>query len=330
MGFFTLYLRRIAKPAALFALSCAIFAVSFALFKIKLNVIVYPLILCIAAAMFFLIFDFISVRKKYRTLLELKKNPSLSAYSAPGAASPAEAGYLGLAISLAEEKAGAEKAASAREDELKEYYTAWVHQIKTPIASMNLTLQGEDTPVSRSLSADLFRIEQYVEMVLTYLRLGNDSTDFVIRSSRIDDIVRQSLRRFSGEFISRKINLRYEASDVEVLTDEKWLAFVVEQILSNALKYTPEGGTVSIAMPTEDTLCIRDTGIGIAAEDLPRIFEKGFTGYNGRAHRRASGIGLFLCKRICDNLNLGLSVSSEPGCGTEVRISFDMSGRIFE
>lgn len=330
MGFFTLYLRRIVKPAALFVLSCAIFAISLSLFKIRLYVIIYPLMLSTAAAILFLLFDFISSKKKYRTLIELKKNPSSSVYSVPGAASPAEAGYLGLALSLAEEKAEAEISASAREDELKEYYTAWVHQIKTPIASMNLILQGEDTPVSRSLSADLFRIEQYVEMVLTYLRLGNDSTDYVIRSSRIDDIVRQSLRRFSGEFINRRINLHYEASEVEVLTDEKWLAFVVEQILSNALKYTPEGGTVTIDMAAEDTLCIRDTGIGIAAEDLPRIFEKGFTGYNGRAHRRASGIGLFLCKRICDNLNLGLSVSSEPGCGTEVRISFDMSGRIFE
>ena len=330
MLFIGLYLRRIARSAALFAIVCAIFVAALVLSGVRFGVIVYPLILCAAVGAAFLVFDFISARKKYRTLLDVKKNTLLRPEEVPAASTPAEEGFRTLAAVMAEEKAHSEAKAAAQKSEMTEYYTAWVHQIKTPISSMNLTLQGEDTPVSRTLSADLFRIEQYVEMVLTYLRLGSDSTDFVIRPVSLDGIVRQSVRRFSGEFINRKIALHYEAPETEVVTDEKWLAFVVEQILSNALKYTPEGGDITVSMTGGDTLSIRDTGIGIAQEDLPRIFEKGFTGYNGRSHRRASGIGLFLCKRICDSLGHGLSVSSEPGSGTEVRITFDMQRRTFE
>ena len=165
-----------------------------------------------------------------------------------------------------------------------DYFSAWAHQIKTPIASMGLKLQKEDSALSRRLRGDLNRIEQYVDMAMTYLRL--------------------------------------EPMENTVLTDEKWLSFIVEQLLSNALKYTP-AGEISIYTQTPDTLVIRDTGIGIAPEDLPRIFEKGFTGYNGRSDKKASGIGLYLCKRVCDRLGHELSVESEPGKGTAVFLKLD-------
>ena len=132
------------------------------------------------------------------------------------------------------------------------------------------------------------------------------------------------MKKFSGEFISRKIGLSYEKIEEDVLTDEKWLSFVVEQVLSNALKYTMTG-TVSIYMEEPHILCIRDTGIGIAPEDLPRIFEKGYTGYNGRMDKKASGIGLYLCRRICDNLGHRIWAQSEPDKGTTIRI--DVSHR---
>ena len=168
--------------------------------------------------------------------------------------------------------------------------------------------------------ADLFRIEQYVEMVLMYLRLDSDSSDYVIKEHEIGSIVKAAVKKFSGEFISRKISLDMKKIDGTVITDDKWLSFVIEQVISNALKYTPKG-TISIYMEEPKILCIKDTGIGIAPEDLPRIFEKGYTGYNGRADKKASGIGLYLCKRICTNLGHQISAVSEPDRGTLIRIS---------
>ena len=188
---------------------------------------------------------------------------------------------------------------------------------------MRLTLQNEDSELSRRLSEDLLRIEQYVEMVLCYLRLDSSSTDYVFQEYDLDSIVKQAVRKFAGQFIRRKIRLDYQPLHTRVVTDEKWLLFVVEQVLSNALKYTPAAGTVTIDLEEPKTLCIRDTGIGIAPEDLPRVFEKGYTGYNGRNDKKASGIGLYLCRRICKNLNHVISVDSSLDSGTVVRIRLE-------
>ena len=198
-----------------------------------------------------------------------------------------------------------------------DYFSAWAHQIKTPIAAMGLKLQNEDSPLARGLRGDLNRIAQYVEMAMTYLRLDAETGDYVLKTQALDPIIRGAVRRFAGEFIDRKLRLRLQETGQMVLTDEKWLSFVLEQLLSNALKYTP-GGEISIFWQEPDTLVIRDTGIGIAPEDLPRIFEKGFTGYNGRSDKKASGIGLYLCKRVCDRLGHGISIASALGEGTTV------------
>lgn len=205
--------------------------------------------------------------------------------------------------------------------DMVDYYTMWVHQIKTPIASMHLILQKEDSEDSRRLRAELFRVEQYVQMVLCFLRLDSDFTDYVIKEYRVDDIIRPAVRRLAPQFIMKKLSLEYEQTDEVALTNEKWLSFVVEQVLSNAVKYT-SAGSISIKCDG-DRLVISDTGIGIAAEDLPRIFDKGYTGFNGRADRKASGIGLYLCRRICDNLGHSIKVESVPGHGTTIIIGLE-------
>ena len=190
-------------------------------------------------------------------------------------------------------------------------------------------LQGQDDPAARRLRAELGRVEQYVEMVLTYLRLHEGGSDYVIRSYSVDDIVRPAVRRFAGEFIDRRIALDYVPVGRAVVTDEKWLRFVVEQVLSNALKYTPEGGRIAITWQ-EDGLCITDTGIGIAPEDLPRVFEMGYTGTNGRIDRHASGIGLYLCRRICQNLGHTITARSAMGQGTTVYIGLKRREGVLE
>jgi hypothetical protein len=163
------------------------------------------------------------------------------------------------------------------------------------------------------------KIEQYVEMVLGYLRLGSESTDYVFRDCGLDALLRQSVRKYARLFILKKISLDFQETGKTVLTDEKWLCFVIEQLLSNAVKYTPEGGRVRI-YGDGDTLVIADSGIGIRPEDLPRVFEKGFTGFNGREDKKSTGIGLYLCRQVLDRLGHDISIASRPGQGTLVRL----------
>jgi hypothetical protein len=236
----------------------------------------------------------------------------------PESDSPNEKQYQEIIRSLCKKDRDKQTEFAEKYNDLLDYYTAWTHQIKTPIAAMKLSFQNEDSSLSRQSLNELKRVEQYVDMALTYLKLNSDDIDYVIKEHELDDIIRQAIRNFAGEFIARRIGLEYTSVQFRVLTDDKWLVFVIEQILSNALKYTNEG-LIKIYMDGS-VLCISDTGIGIDEADIPRIFEKGFTGYNGRRDKRASGIGLYLCKRICDNLSHGISVESKVGRGTTIKI----------
>ena len=206
-----------------------------------------------------------------------------------------------------------------------DYYSLWAHQIKTPIAAMRLILQSEESQANEELLEQLFRVEQYVEMVLQYLRMESESSDLLIKRYSLDSIVKQAVKKYAKSFIRKKIKLNYEDLSYSVITDEKWLVFVIEQILSNSLKYT-SSGSISIYMDKElpDTLVIEDTGIGIQEEDIPRVFEKGFTGYNGRADKKSTGIGLYLCKRIIKKLSHTIAIESTIGKGTKVKIGLDM------
>lgn len=196
----------------------------------------------------------------------------------------------------------------------EDYITVWVHQIKTPIAVMRMTLSDSETEEGRRSLAELFRIEQYIDMMLQYIRLSSDSNDLVIREYSLDELIRQSVRKFAPQFVLRKIGLNYEIVDGTIVTDAKWFSCILDQFLSNAVKYTREG-SVSITYDGEG-LHIADTGIGIAAEDLPRIFEKGYTGINGRAEQRSSGLGLYLARLAADKLALEISAESKPGKGS--------------
>ena len=304
---------------AVFLLFFLIFWLSFTLYHLPVEAVVYPMLLCLVLGCGFLIGGYLRARKRHALLCRIRTMADAGEAEFPSADTAAEADYRQIIRLLCEEQRAYRTEQSRRNADMIDYYTVWAHQIKTPIASMRLHLQNEDSALSRALSADLFRVEQYAEMVLTFLRLDSASTDYVFREYDLDAIVRQAVKKFAGEFIRRKLTLVYEPLHDTVITDEKWLSFVIEQVLSNALKYT-KSGTITITEEPEKRLCIRDTGIGIAPEDLPRIFENGFTGYNGRADRRASGIGLYLCRRICTRLGHTITAASVVDVGTTITI----------
>ena len=296
----------------------------FTLYKLPPSSVGYSLLLCSFITFIFIVTDYISFIKKHRALKILKENISISNEHMPNPTNIIEKDYQDLIEALFKANKKITTEVNSKYADMADYYTLWIHQIKTPISAMRLILQSSNMPDNCELSAELQKIEGYAQMVLSYLRLESDSTDYIIRKYSLDKIIKQAVRKYSSQFIRKKIRLKYQSIDVNVLTDEKWLLFVVEQILSNALKYTNSGGEISIYLKPGQVLCIKDSGIGIASDDLPRIFEKGFTGYNGRTDKKASGIGLYLCRRICTKLGHQITATSESGIGTE--ITLDLSG----
>ena len=319
---FGAYVRENRKVVIALTVYTAVFALIFWLYRLPLGAVGDAALVCLFLLLVWFAVDYRRFAVRLRLLRRLEQEITLSTEQLPEPDGALEAQYQALVRALDADRRAQMTRSQRSYQDLVEYYTVWAHQIKTPIAAMRLRLQSEDSDSSRRLLADLGRIEQYVEMVLTYLRLEGEGTDYVFREAKLDDVVRPALRRFAGEFIARRLTLDYTPTDVRVFTDEKWLSFVIEQVLSNALKYTPQGG-VSVYVEEPKTLCIRDTGIGIAPEDLPRVFERSYTGLQGRADKRASGIGLYLCRRICRNLGHTITAESRPGEGTTVRIKLE-------
>ena len=289
----------------------------------------YPAFVCTVLGLLFLISGIRREWLRHRRLEELGRLPSALQESFPEPITVEDRDYQQIISRLCEEQKQLETQMNLRYSDMIDYYTVWAHQIKTPIASMRLNLQNQDSEFARRILEDLARIERYVEMVMGYLRLDSDFTDYVIREYDLDEIVKQTVKKFAGQFMRKKLQLDYRPLHTRAVTDEKWLQFVLEQVISNSLKYT-ESGRITIEMESDAMakeagdaiLCIRDTGIGIAPEDIPRIFEKGYTGYNGRSDKKASGIGLYLCRRICDNLGHVITANSSLENGTVIRIRF--------
>jgi signal transduction histidine kinase len=325
--FWRQWLRSRLQALGLFCLCCAVFAAAFRLYGLPLGAVAYPALLCAVLWLLFALLRGAKAARKHKNLSAL--TAALTEDMLPVPETVEDGDYKRIIVLLQEARQRQEAEAGRKYDAMVEYYTLWAHQIKTPIAAMRLTLQNEDSPLSRRLTAELGRVERYVEMVMAYLRLDGSGTDYVLRETELDPLLRAAVKKFSGEFIDRRLALDLRPTGLRVLTDEKWLAFVLEQLLSNALKYTLSG-TISLYAEAPAILCIRDTGIGIAPEDLPRVFEPGYTGLNGRADKHASGLGLWLCRRVCQNLGHGISITSEPGKGTEVRLDLSRKDRRVE
>lgn len=222
-----------------------------------------------------------------------------------------------------------EQQASAEEKQLNmdRYYSMWSHQIKTPIAGIHLLLQ-EDELDSSAVNRELHRIEQYVDTILWYQRLNRGGNDFVLKEVDVEEVVKATLKQNVALLMRPGIKIELKLQPYHATTDAKWLGFVVEQLLSNAVKYTPNG-TVAVRMeetPEKVFVHIQDTGIGIRPEDLPRIFEWGYTGINGHDNKKSTGIGLALCKEAMDRLGHQLLIDSKLGVGTTVTIGLAKRG----
>lgn len=328
---FGAYLQRNIAAIITAFISIGIFLMIFSLYSLPSEAIGYAAVLTGVVIFIIGLIGFAKFYRRHTRLKELRHSITVSDIIFPLSKDLIEKDYQELITIIDINRTEIINEKDKAFTDMVDYYTIWAHQIKTPIAAMRLLLQSEQTDTNSELLEQLFKVEQYVEMVLQYLRMESMSSDLMFKRYSLDDIIKQAVRKYSKSFIRKKIKLNYTDVNCIVLTDEKWLVFVIEQILSNALKYTHEG-EISIYMDEDlpKTLVIEDMGIGIEQEDLPRVFEKGFTGYNGRADKKSTGIGLYLCKRILNKLSHTITIASAVGKGTKVKIGLDVNDIVGE
>lgn len=215
------------------------------------------------------------------------------------------------------------------QSEYKEYIETWVHEIKTPIASTRLIIENNENEITKNINYEIRKIEDYIEQVLYYSRSNDVSKDYIIKEISLASVVRNTIRKNSRDFISKRISVDIEAVKGSVYSDAKWLEFILNQIIGNSIKYSSEkNGKVkvySVINENNIVLTIEDNGIGIVDKDINRVFDKGFTGENGRKLGKSTGIGLYLCKKLSEQLGLGLTLSSKAGDGTKVNIIFPLN-----
>lgn len=315
------YCRTIRKSVLLFFLCFVIVAAVLFLYELPVEAALYGAILCMIAGIAFFFYGYYNYVKRRKNLWEVQKNLPVDLQKLLPPSNTNEEKYQELLEDMNRLRMAAESHKQRLYGELTDYYTMWVHQIKTPIAALRLILQ-EDAQTNRTALAELFKVEQYVEMVLGYLRTEDMASDMRFQECSLDKIIREQIHKYAGIFIGKKLALEYEGTEERVLTDPKWLGFVIGQILSNALKYTKTGKIrIFLSESRPHTLVIADTGLGIRPEDLPRVFQKGFTGYNGRKEERSTGIGLYLSRKIMKKLQHEISIESVWGEGTSVYLN---------
>lgn len=307
--------------------------------------VVYAAVLDAILLLITALIGFFRYSSKVKALSNALKRPVEEQAQLPEATDDVEILYHRLLENQSIARSESESSAAIRQSRMRDYYSMWVHQIKTPISAMKLLLEAEREELGllicdeeqqaslkelsdnvASFEDELFRIEEYVSMALQYQRVSSTENDFVLEKVSLDGVIRDTIKKYAKVMIRRHIGINYSGTGQEVYTDGKWLAFMLEQILSNAIKYTPQGVVTIETAEEKDRffITIKDTGIGIKAEDLPRVFEKGYTGYNGHADKKATGIGLYLCRQMADKLGHTIRMESEIGKGTKVWIGFDL------
>ena len=314
------YLKKNIKVYILFIVFIFIFFIMFYLYNLPLEALIYTGSFCFLAALIASISDYANYKESYKKLNFLEQNILNDLDALPKSLDIRIDYYHKIIEKLYEELEKLTQENRQKNTDMVDYYSMWVHQIKTPIAAMNFLLDNEEVD-QKILQQELFKIERYVEMVLTYIRLDSISSDYVITKINLDEVVKDSVKKYATIFINKKIKLNYVSHETMVISDKKWLSFAFEQILGNSVKYSSAGGEITIET-CENKLVIEDKGIGIKEEDLPRIFEKGFTGFNGRYEKKSSGLGLYLCKKTLDKLGHHIEISSKVGEGTRIEITF--------
>lgn len=316
-------IRRTIARLALLTMCTGIFALVLALYRVPAEPALYAGALCLVPLLVITAVSFYKQRARHRTICLLLNGLPDTLQHLPSAGSQLEENYQSLLHEMARLYARRVGDDDLRYTQMKEYYTLWSHQVKTPLAAMRLLLSRQDDERGRLLLSELHKVEHYVDMALNYMRLDSPDSDYRFEQVPLRDAAQAAARRYAGQFVLKRLNLLNEVPESAcAISDRKWLVFVLEQLLSNAVKYTHAGGVRITWDEGTQMLAVQDTGVGIAPDDLPRVFEQGFTGYTGRIEQQATGIGLYLCRKACVRLGHDLHLTSAPEQGTTAAITF--------
>ena len=318
------YLKESTKVIIRFMIFIIIYFLVYFLYNIPKEPALYATLLVVTLGFILFLYDFYKYYKKHLYLKNMDNNIEFELKKLHNTQGLIEKDYEDIISHIYEHNLEVLSKVDNNYSDMVDYYTMWVHQIKTPIAALSMMIQSMDSGDDKwIMEQEVFKIQQYVDMVLHYIRLDNLSSDLKLQEYYLSTLVKEVIKKYAVNFIRGKVTLNIEEFDNVVITDGKWISFVLEQVISNALKYT-NGGCIYIYMDKdrEDTLIIEDTGIGISEEDINRVFDKGFTGYNGRMDKKATGIGLYLCREILNRLSHNIYISSSVGEGTKVAIDF--------
>ncbi|MCH5287245.1 MAG: sensor histidine kinase [Christensenellaceae bacterium] len=314
------WLRTYRLPALLILSLLLLFPLTHLLGGGEIRELRYALTLCGVVCLTAAVISLLMLRRRLRMLRGALRHLPEEPSALPTAAQPAEEAWRELteAYQAQSRELSGRMIGDARET--ADYYTLWLHQIKTPLAALNLLAQSPGEVDKSLLRQETLKIEQYAAIALDYQRLQSIHNDLHLTHVPLYPLCCQAVRKLRPLFQYGQISLTLSAFEGDALTDAKWLLVVLTQVLTNALKYTPAGGHITITQESPGLLVISDTGIGIRPEDQARVFDRGFTGQTGRGQEKSTGIGLYLCKRICDELGHGISLSSEVGVGTRVAL----------
>ncbi len=304
MTIFKSFLNKIRPQAVIFGVAVLCFGVVSLLTRFPAAFFLYSLLLIGTFVMVYWIFQWTRYCEKFRNVQH--------EYALEGDYEALEHLYLAKIERLEEELRDQEQAEHESKQEQMDYFTLRLHQINTPIAVMSLLQQQlPHTESKKQIEQELIRVEDYTHMALSYLKLEGSTQELDLVEVELDTVIRKVIKKYASLFIYNYIQLEYEPVKLKVISDGKWLEVIVEQLLSNSLKYAVKG---KISIYTEgNSLVIADNGPGIRAEDLPKVFEKGYTGLSGRLHEKSTGLGLFLSRKICKRLGHSLEIESEVG-----------------
>lgn len=326
-----IYIKENIWMSLFYLLWCGVFSLLLFLTHGDLQTILYGIVLTTSAFLLYVCIDgyyFISNSLRWEKIIQIGV---FSKELLPKAQSHMQNYYQEVLYKLIEKEQELITKWDQKSTDIEDYYTLWTHQIKTPIAALHLLQQTmadknnmdiENYELIKKAQQELFKIERYVELMIQFNQFENASLDFNFQEISLDDLIRQILKKYAVLFVHSNITLNYVPLSKQVLSDNKWLSFVVEQLISNALKYTQAGQIAILWETNNQCLSITDTGVGICQEDIPRVFEKGFTGFNGQLDKKSTGFGLYMSKKIVEKLGHSVKIQSKVGEGTTVSIIF--------